>query len=87
MTVNLGISLDQDCAFVDVNNLGQEILPWLENEGLAKPTGRTQQSGFVSYPEYRFNGEKLAKLDPEGYQSYVSLRDSFHNQSPGMSMI
>ena len=87
LTVNLGISLDQDCAFVDVNNLGQEILPWLENEGLAKPTGRTQQSGFVSYPEYRFNREKLAKLDPEGYQSYVSLRDSFHNQSPGMSMI
>lgn len=86
LTVNLGISLDQDCAFVDVNNLDQEILPWLEKEGLATPTGRTQQSGFVSYPEYRFNGEKLAKLDPEGYQSYVSLRDSFHNQSPGMSM-
>lgn len=86
LTVNLGFYLDQDCAFVDVNHLGQEILPWLEREGLAKPTGRIQQSGFVSYPEYRFNGEKLAELDSEGYQTYLSLRDNYHNQSPGMSM-
>ena len=86
LTVNLGTSLDQDCAFVDVNNLGQEILSWLEKEELAAPTGRTQQSGFVAYPEYRFNSEKLAKLDSVGYQSYLFLHDSFHNQSRGMSM-
>lgn len=86
LTVNLGFSLDQDCAFVDVNNLGREILPWLEKEGLATPTGRTRQSGFVTYPEYRFNGEKLAKLDSAGYQRYLFLLDIYQNPSPGMSM-
>ena len=64
LTVNLGISLDQDCAFVDVNHLGQEILPWLENEGLATPTGCTQQSGFVSYPEPNSTRKSIKAMFP-----------------------
>ena len=83
LTVNLGILMGQDCAFVDVNNLGNEILPWIEKNGIAVPTGRTRLSGMVFYPEYRFHGEKLAELDSVGYQRYL---DNHQNQSLGMSM-
>ena len=83
LTVNLGILMGQDCAFVDVNNFGNEILPWIEKNGIAVPTGRTRLSGMVFYPEYRFHGEKLAELDSVGYQRYL---DNHQNQSLGMSM-
>ena len=39
--------------------------------GLAIPTGRTMQSGFCTYPEYRFRANRLQDLDPEGYAGYL----------------
>ena len=45
---------DKDCFFVDTNNC-----PWaesfLEDNGIAKPTGNIGFSGFCVYPEYRVN--------------------------------
>ena len=73
LTVNLGGPDKKDCAFVDVNKLGQDILPWIEQNGLGQPTGRSQRSGFVVYPEYRFDSERLKELDDEGYKVYVQL--------------
>ena len=73
LTVNLGEPDKKDCAFVDVNKLGQDILPWIEQNGLGRPTGRSQRSGFVVYPEYRFDSERLKELDDEGYRVYVQL--------------
>ena len=35
------------------------------------PTGRTMQSGFCTYPEYRFRANRLQELDPEGYAGYL----------------
>ena len=61
LTVNLGIKLPDNCAFVDVNNNGEEICQWLEANNLAKPTGRIVQSGFVAYPEYQFNMDVVAE--------------------------
>ena len=80
LTVNLGCSPEKDCAFVDVNNLGEKILPWIEKNGLGTPTGRTQRSGFVTYPEYRFNVDRLRALDDYGYQEYSKRYDREHGR-------
>lgn len=73
LTVNLGWTVSKDCAFIDVNNLGNDILPWMEKNKLGKPTGRFEQSGFVTYPEYRFDPNRLLELDDLGYEQYTSL--------------
>ena len=43
----------------------------LTEEGFPIPTGRTMQSGFCTYPEYRFRANRLQDLDPEGYAGYL----------------
>lgn len=73
LSVNLGNAVTKNCAFIDVNNLGSDILSWIEKNGLGSPTGRTEQSGFVAYPEYRFNPERLKELDDRGYAEYENL--------------
>lgn len=78
LTVNLGYFVEKDCAFINVNNLGEDILPWIEKNGLATPTGRRESSGFVTYPEYRFNAAKLQELDDYGYQMYCERYDAIH---------
>lgn len=75
LTVNLGIPTEKDCAFVDVNDLEEGILPWIEKNGLGKPTGRSQRSGFVAYPEYRFDPKRLLELDDHGYQEHSRRYD------------
>ena len=57
----------------DVNNLSNDILSWIEKNGLGSPTGRNEQSGFVVYPEYRFHPERLKELDDKGYAEYENL--------------
>jgi len=73
LTVNLGCPVEKDCAFIDTNGLGAEILPWVEKNGLGKPTGRRQRSGFAEYPEYRFDAGRLLELDDCGYQEYSRI--------------
>lgn len=82
LTVNLGGRRQKDCAFLDVNGLGQEILPWVEKNGLGKPTGRTERSGFVTYPECQFQADKLKELDAEGYQIYCQLLEQNSQEKP-----
>lgn len=71
LTVNLGVALSKDCAFIDTNNNGNDILSWIIRYGLAVPTGRKAVSGFCSYPEYRFRPSKLEEIDPDGYADYL----------------
>jgi hypothetical protein len=59
LTVNLEIATDDNCAFVDTNNNGEEIIEWLISNGIGKPTGRTARSGFCIYPEVEFDMDKL----------------------------
>jgi len=73
LTTNLGCHVEKDCAFVDVNHLGENTLPWIEENGLGKPTERSQRSGFVEYPEYHFDADKLRELDADGYQQYSQV--------------
>ena len=60
LTVNLdGERLDSsNQAFVDTNNC-----PWapefLEDNGIAKPTGVTAKSGFCTYPLYEFSRDAI----------------------------
>ena len=70
LTVNLSGQRQKDHAFIDTN-ADSEFPTWLIRHGLAIPTGRTMQSGFCTYPEYRFRANRLQELDPEGYAGYL----------------
>jgi len=72
LTVNLDGMRKRDCAFIDTNNNGNEIIKWIAKHKLAVPTGFFQQSGFCIYPEYRFLPEVLEQIDAEGYTAYLS---------------
>ena len=74
LTVNLLELCDTDCAYIDINNNGDEILAWLVKSGLAVPTGRSARSGYCNYPEYRFAPDVLKHLDPDGYAAYLAWR-------------
>ena len=65
-----GAIRQKDHAFIDTN-ADSEFPTWLIRHGLAIPTGRTMQSGFCTYPEYRFRANRLQELDPEGYAGYL----------------
>lgn len=61
ITVNLfGPISDKNCAFVDINNC-PDIVRFLEENELAAPTGKSRQSGWCFYPEYRFDMDKVRK--------------------------
>lgn len=48
-------------AYVDTNNLGDDILQWIEDNNLGQPTGEIGYSGFCVYPEYEFNLDEINK--------------------------
>lgn len=72
LTVNLDGIREKDCAFIDINNNGEDILVWITRYGLAVPTGSWKRSGYCSYPEYRFKETLLRESDSEGYANYVT---------------
>lgn len=64
ITKNLEDNLEPNEAYIDTNNC-----PWvvdiLDSYKLAKPTGEVFLSGFVEYPKYKFNLDKIRKLNEE----------------------
>lgn len=62
LTVNLSTPCKANHAFIDVNNNGAHIIPWLEENGLGHLTMRMQGSGFCLYPEFEFNMERLKEF-------------------------
>lgn len=62
LTVNLGNKLPPDTAYIDSNNNGEEIMNWLIEKRLGKPTGNWGHSGFCSYPEFKFDIDRLYEL-------------------------
>ena len=46
LTVNLGIPMEKDCAFVDVNNFGTGILAWIEKTVWASLRGVSIAAGL-----------------------------------------
>lgn len=59
LTVNLSVKCKPNCAFIDTNNNGNEIMTWLEQNGLGHYTGNLMPSGWCVYPEFEFNMEAL----------------------------
>ena len=62
LTVNLCQELEPDCAFVDTNNGGKTIMPFVEKNKLGVPTGRTEKIGFCTYPEVKFDIARIKEL-------------------------
>lgn len=50
---------NEGCFFVDTNNL-PGVEDFLEENHIAFPTGRKEDSGFCTYPEYRLNEEVIS---------------------------
>ena len=70
VTVNI-LPLDPFVACVDTNNNNAEkITVFLTENGIAEPTGRALPSGFCMYPVFKFNPDKLAELDPKGFEQH-----------------
>ena len=65
LTVNLGVKCEENHAFIDTNNNGDDIMMWLIENGLATHTGRYKSNGFCVYPEFKFNMENLKKYMEE----------------------
>jgi hypothetical protein len=65
LTVNLDIRCRPNCAFIDINDNGKEIIDWLMANKLGTPTGRVAHSGFCAYPEFEFNMNEVNKYVEE----------------------
>ena len=61
LTVNLDMQLGKGLAFIDVNNADRDLFLFLEEQGFISPTGVTKPSGFVVYPLYRLNLDKIGE--------------------------
>lgn len=61
LTVNLRDSArcKSNCAYIDVNNNGDEIIDWLVRNGFGDVTEKLAISSFCIYPEFEFNMEVL----------------------------
>ena len=66
LTVNLRIKCEENCAFIDINNNGREIISWLLENNLGLLTGREIRSGFCVYPEFIFFPDELLKYTTSG---------------------
>lgn len=91
LTVNFGEFIGaKDCAYIDTNNcyFAEQLL----KQGVATDTGLTKQSGFCTYPLWKFDedflkgvDEKLYSLYSEEYDAYMeSMCPSEDDQSFGM---
>jgi hypothetical protein len=67
LTVNLGELSDPELAYVDTNNLGDDIIGWLEDNGIATFAGDYMQSGYCEFPLVRFAEEFLEETPTEEY--------------------
>lgn len=76
ITVNLpGEQLGENCIFVDVNS----TIDWekfLTGNELAHPTGKTYQSGFVTYPEYKLSDEFVKQIE-KAKEAEVGIIEAF----------
>lgn len=61
LTVNLDLPLIKNTAFIDVNNLDARLICCLEENGFIKKLKVTRRSGYVTYPLYRLNLDKIGE--------------------------
>ncbi len=66
LTVNLGMPLPKNLAYIHVNHFEQEFLDALEKQGFITPTEGREVSGFVTYPLYILHLEKMQEYMEQG---------------------
>ena len=59
LTVNLSVKLPPDCAYIDTNNNGDEVIDWIIKNKLGTPTGEVRRSGYCVYPMVKFDLNKF----------------------------
>lgn len=69
LTVNLGDVTPNYCSYVDVNNM-PNAEKFITNNGLGSFTGFIKRSGYVEYPLYMFEPDKLREFCPDGLALY-----------------
>ena len=69
MTVNLSNELPPFCAYLDVNGI-PGIEDFVTKNKLGEDSGMKKRSGFVEYPLYIFNPEKLKDICPKQVERY-----------------
>ena len=87
LTVNLDtdtqhIDLDKYCAYIDVENLGNDIIDVLIKENLGNLTGKGIETisifGSTIFPEFRFNKSALLEFDEDNVEEYDELWEVNH---------
>lgn len=77
LTINFGEYIGvHNAAYIDTNNLGNNITDWLEEIGAGHKTQLTKQSGFCEYPFFIFNDDFLTKIEDNG-QCFAKYNKSF----------
>lgn len=61
LTVNLDDDLPLNHAYIDVNNLGDDIITWVLVNNLADFADKYTCSGWVAYPLFKFDLEEVKK--------------------------
>lgn len=59
LTVNLCIKLEKNQAFIDTNNNDESLIRYMMDNGFIKYLGIDCPSGFVLYPLFELNIEKI----------------------------
>ncbi len=71
----------KDCAYIDTNNcpFADEFL----KRGIAQDTGFAKQSGFCTYPLWKFDENFLHQIGGEKYEKYSEAYDDYMNFDDG----
>ena len=70
ITVNTGNKLGYLEAAIDVNNMGEDVVAFIVDNGLAENKGTVVHSGFCIYPVYKFSKKRLSELCPMDFARY-----------------
>lgn len=70
LTVNI-YKLPYLCSCVNIEYGGEQHAKFLEEQGIAQFTGKWVPSGFMSFPVFRFNEDKLREIDPKMFAEYA----------------
>ena len=69
LTINLEDVTPNYCSYVDVNNMSNAE-KFIVDNGLGTFTGFVKRSGYVEYPLYMFEPDKLREFCPDGLALY-----------------
>lgn len=84
LTVNVGALPFLESA-IDVTYSGQEKVNFLVENGFGELTGEKILSGFVYFPVFRFNAEKLKEIDPEFFGEYAKAHGREADVAPSLN--